>query len=292
MSEPGIRDVSFKVVNADDNPISGATVSIGTTTSTTGSAGGCTLKNITDGEHTVEVTCDGYDDYTGEIMVSETSTDFNIQLNAVTKMDTSIFGLDVNRAVENICPNTPDDNCLPSYQCLVVDENSIPLKKPVTVTFDGETHTLTPDTHGLCEFDLTGVAPGEYSITVEYAGDDTYKASSTTNTIQIFENKTDPGCKKFIKLYNGIPDFEQPVGDDNGVQVNIGDPWGNPATTTFIANGVEYIIPDDQLEGRNVELDISEFPAGTYYFIVYHKADEQINTANSNIWLVKGVLYD
>lgn len=73
------RNISFSVSDGT-NPVQNATVSIGSTTGTTGSAGGCTLQNITDGEQTVTVTATGFNNYTGTITVSENNTSFPITL--------------------------------------------------------------------------------------------------------------------------------------------------------------------------------------------------------------------
>lgn len=69
-------------MNDGTGPVEGATVAIGDVTGTTGRAGGCSLQNIPDGEHTVTVTKDGYTDYTGTITVSEDNTSFTISLTA------------------------------------------------------------------------------------------------------------------------------------------------------------------------------------------------------------------
>ena len=78
------RTLNF-TVNNGTAPVENATVSIGDVTSTTGSAGGCSLQNIPDGEQTVNVTCEGYTDYTGTITVSEDNTTFTISLTASTE---------------------------------------------------------------------------------------------------------------------------------------------------------------------------------------------------------------
>lgn len=75
------RTLNF-TVNDGTNPVSGATVTISETTGTTGSAGGCSLTNILDGEHTVTVTKEGYEEYTDTIIVSEDNTSFTITLNS------------------------------------------------------------------------------------------------------------------------------------------------------------------------------------------------------------------
>ena len=81
VEEVTTRTVNF-TVNDGTNPVESATVAIGDVTSTTGSAGGCSLQNIHDGEQTVNVTCEGYTDYTGTITVSEESTSFTVSLTA------------------------------------------------------------------------------------------------------------------------------------------------------------------------------------------------------------------
>lgn len=78
---PTSRDVNF-IINDGENPIQGAVVSIGEITGTTGSAGGCTLRNVIDGEHTVSVTAEGYTTKTETITVDETHTSFTISLEA------------------------------------------------------------------------------------------------------------------------------------------------------------------------------------------------------------------
>jgi len=75
------RDLSF-TVNDGTDPIKGATVKIGSTTGTTGDAGGCTLKDIADGSQSVEVSATGYVTKTETITVSSSKTSFTISLVA------------------------------------------------------------------------------------------------------------------------------------------------------------------------------------------------------------------
>ena len=67
-------------VNDGTNPVSGAVVSIGEITGTTGSAGGCTLSQVSAGSQTINVTADGYDAYQKTITVDSTHTEFTIIL--------------------------------------------------------------------------------------------------------------------------------------------------------------------------------------------------------------------
>lgn len=60
--------------------MSGATVVIGDTTRTTGDAGGCNFTDVTEGEHIVNVTKEGYDDLLTTITVDEDHLSFTISL--------------------------------------------------------------------------------------------------------------------------------------------------------------------------------------------------------------------
>lgn len=77
------RSISVNVTDGTD-AVSGAKVVFdddADNTKTTGSAGGCTA-NLTDGEHTIAVSADGYTTYTNTITVSEDNTAFSIVLTA------------------------------------------------------------------------------------------------------------------------------------------------------------------------------------------------------------------
>ena len=79
------HNIKFTVTDGE-NPVAGATVTLGTKTGTTGAAGGCTIKYVTDGTYTVGVTADGFEDYTDSITTGET-TSFEITLTAETPSD-------------------------------------------------------------------------------------------------------------------------------------------------------------------------------------------------------------
>ena len=79
--EPVTRDISVTVDDGTD-PVQGASVVIGETSKTTGSAGGCSFTGLADGTYNVTVTKEGYTDKTEEITVSENNTSFTISLTA------------------------------------------------------------------------------------------------------------------------------------------------------------------------------------------------------------------
>ena len=78
------RDLSI-TVNDGENAIEGASVAIGTITGTTGAAGGCTLKDVLDGEHTITATATGYENYSATITSDSTHSSFTITMTAVTE---------------------------------------------------------------------------------------------------------------------------------------------------------------------------------------------------------------
>ena len=79
--EPITRDISF-TINDGTGPVEGATVTIGSITGTTGSAGGCTLHGVEEGDKIVMVTKEGFTDYSDTITIDAEHTSFTISLTA------------------------------------------------------------------------------------------------------------------------------------------------------------------------------------------------------------------
>lgn len=77
---PSTRNISI-TVNDGTDPIQGASVVIGETSKTTGSAGGCTF-DVADGKVSVEISKEGFVSKTEEITVSEDNTSFTISLTS------------------------------------------------------------------------------------------------------------------------------------------------------------------------------------------------------------------
>lgn len=76
-----LRDISV-TINDGTDPIEGATVTVGAKTGTTGSAGGCTIKDVAEGTVSVEVSATGYVTKTETVTVDSTHTSFTISLVA------------------------------------------------------------------------------------------------------------------------------------------------------------------------------------------------------------------
>lgn len=83
-SETTTYTVSF-TINDGTDPVQGATVTIGSTDKTTGSAGGCTFDNMEEGTVSVEVSKDGFTTKTEEISIDSTHLSFTISLEATTQ---------------------------------------------------------------------------------------------------------------------------------------------------------------------------------------------------------------
>ena len=83
---PETVDITVTVLDdSDDDPIEGAVVTIGDVTCSngTGSAGGCTLRNVSVGNGvTVSVTAEGYTNYSGTVDVTSETTSMTIKLTA------------------------------------------------------------------------------------------------------------------------------------------------------------------------------------------------------------------
>ena len=83
VEEETTQDISF-TINDGTDAIGGATVTIGETSKTTGSAGGCSFNNIAEGETEVTVSAEGYESNTETITVDSDHTSFTISLTAET----------------------------------------------------------------------------------------------------------------------------------------------------------------------------------------------------------------
>ena len=83
---PETVDITVTILdNSDDDPIEGAIVTIGDVTCSngTGSAGGCTLKDVSIGTGvTVSVTAEGYTSYSGTADITSETTSMTIKLTA------------------------------------------------------------------------------------------------------------------------------------------------------------------------------------------------------------------
>ncbi len=78
---PATYDLSF-IIDDGTDAVEGATVTIGDVSGVTGSAGGCTLKDIEAGSQTVTVEADGFITKTETVTVDEDNTGFTISLTA------------------------------------------------------------------------------------------------------------------------------------------------------------------------------------------------------------------
>lgn len=85
---PEKRNISVSVTDGTD-PVSGASVKLlknneVVASSTTGSAGGCTLSNVEDGSYTISVLKDGFVEYTDTVVTSSDNATLTIELTATS----------------------------------------------------------------------------------------------------------------------------------------------------------------------------------------------------------------
>lgn len=70
-----VDSIHVSVTDESNNPVGQVDVAIGDIASTTGNAGGCTLRNVPVGTVTITATKEGYENYTQEVNItSETET--------------------------------------------------------------------------------------------------------------------------------------------------------------------------------------------------------------------------
>lgn len=96
--EETVADISVHVTDSENNGLSGATVTVqdtnGEFTCTTGSAGGCTIKDIPVGEYTLETVKEGYLTSEDEFTVIDGENLFEVSLDSATSNMEMGSGLD------------------------------------------------------------------------------------------------------------------------------------------------------------------------------------------------------
>ena len=83
------RTITVTVIDGEDQKIKDASVKLSRKTATTDADGECTFTSVGDGNHTVKVTAEGYEDYTGTKTTDSTHTSLEIVLTEVTEEETT-----------------------------------------------------------------------------------------------------------------------------------------------------------------------------------------------------------
>lgn len=288
-------DTFFNVFVSDENnnKINDAVIELTKDDSTvqciTKNEGYCTFKNLAEGQYTILVMKGGYVDYTNTVSVPKTTTTFDVIMEASGDLaETEIIGLNINRSRDYMNPLQPMQYN-PYYECILIDENSTPLMKSMTITIDGESHEITPIEipKGVCRFDISNLSLGEHSVIVEFSGDNDYAPTQIENTIKIFEHNSDAGCKIFTDAKDTLGQLiEVPVGSTNPIEIFIADPnWMATDAIVYLNDDIEVVRANDD----SAPLYVDELSIGTYNMIIYHKEDAE--TANSNILTAKLKIY-
>ena len=77
------RTLNFTIVDSNGDAIKSANVVIDDVSKTTGSAGGCSFKDMLDGEYSVTVSADGFETLTETILVDADNTVFLLSLTEI-----------------------------------------------------------------------------------------------------------------------------------------------------------------------------------------------------------------
>ena len=100
LPKPKIADITVNVSDGD-NPISGATVTIGDDEETTDEDGDATFESVYEGSTNISVTASGYADKTVTVTVDDSHTSFTVELEVVDTITITVDdGEDTPTAIE------------------------------------------------------------------------------------------------------------------------------------------------------------------------------------------------
>ncbi|MBR6023648.1 MAG: Ig-like domain repeat protein [Methanobrevibacter sp.] len=136
----------------------------------------------------------------------------------------------------------------------------------VTFTMNNKTYTI-PIEEGNGSITLTGLENGNYSINIEFAGDDTYEY--TNQTLEFTVNATAPKENSSLSS-SAIVD-----GDSVTISVDI-TPLDATGEVEFTLNDKKYTLP---VENGKASTTISDLEPGNYSLDVTYSGDERYNPA-------------
>ena len=111
---------------------------------------------------------------------------YNAKSNYVSSNTTSKINVTLNATAITASKVTKTYNVAKSLVLQLNDANGNSLaNKTVTVTINGKTYTKTTDANGKVSLALTNLAPKTYPATINFAGDDTFKASSAKVSVVV-----------------------------------------------------------------------------------------------------------
>ena len=111
---------------------------------------------------------------------------YNAKSNYVSSNTTSKINVTLNSTSITAAKVTKTYNVAKSLVLQLKDANGTSLaNKTVTVTINGITYTRTTDANGKVSLALTNLAPKTYAAKINFAGDDTFKASAATASIVV-----------------------------------------------------------------------------------------------------------
>ena len=164
---------------------------------------------------------------------------FNITTNKVGKYGVSLAFTSDGYYNSLSCPNFKTVTVVSGKELvLVVEDRNIPLNeiyfgylypvivkdgngnvlpgKEITINFNGKKELLVSDSNGYCYFTITAVKTGNYALTLTFAGDGYYDATTLKKTVKVTESTNPYGNKAkkvWINADSGSDDMKHSVAD-------------------------------------------------------------------------------
>ena len=198
--------------------VSDASVTIEDTTYTTDEDGKCSFIAVKYGEHTIDITCTGYENYTDTLTVDSASMEYPAQLTPKPKIGT------INVTVTDNTTSNPVESAK-----VIINETTNPT-----------------DATGKCSF--TDLAYGDYPITVthdsyvSYTGTVTLASETMDYPVELTPSTKDITFKGHVVDEAGA-NLEEVTITIDGIDVGTTDTDGNfDVTINALTNAAEYQI--------------------------------------------------
>ena len=140
----------------------------------------------------------------------------------------------------------------------------------LTFELDGKTYTI-PVVDGNGSITLTGLENGNYSINIEFAGDDTYQYANQTLKFTI-----DVAAPKENTSVSACASVD---GDSVTIDVSV-MPSDATGEVEFTINGERYVLP---IENGKASATISNLTQGNYSIDVVYSGDEKYNSSAAEL---------
>ena len=254
--------------------------------------GQATIKvpELSNGQHNIEVK------YTGDSNYAAISKNIT---HTVTRISTSISA--PNRSLNLVIGGT--------YSVTLKDSNgNVLIGKPVTLTINGKSFTVTSDASGIATIALTNrllLSEGVKTITVKFAGDSTYNPASAIANITVYKNNNVSTNNSLTSEDFNVKIFDIDLDDENAYDktaVSFYCPEGSSGGIIYILLNNDYeelisreIIDEEIGSTMNLTLDnLDIYYRGVYNLTVSYESslDESMILASGNLKITKNLSAD